>query len=194
MATQSSPIEYSDIDAAMQTLDAEMEPSEVHGAICGFLCATPSVDANSLANTLFREHDKNNLLQRDAVAMVSALVGQSLQQLNDPTCDFHLLLPEESSHDVIEQVQALSEWCRGFLFGISAAGVNDLNQLPEEAVEVANDFVEISRASSVYEIQGDEDDEESFQELMEYVRVGALLINELMHPSQKPPEMPPTLH
>jgi yecA family protein len=189
-----TPLRYDDIESALLTLDAEMEPSEMHGAVCGILCAGEKIDANSLINTLFSGLDKNNLLQQEAVAQVAAMIEQTLEQLNDPTCDFHLLLPEDTQDNTRQRIDALSEWCRGFLFGMSAGGVQDLENLPEEAAEIAKDFVEISRASSDYELEGGAEDEASLQQLLEYVRVGVLLINEVLHPTKAPPVDSSTLH
>ena len=82
------------------------------------------------------------------------------------------------------QVNALGEWCQGFLIGLSLGGVEDFQALPDDAKEIARDLVEIARAGTSYELSGLEDDEEAFVELVEFIRVGALLINEELHPNK----------
>jgi uncharacterized protein YgfB (UPF0149 family) len=131
--------------------------------------------------------DYDNLIHREALSSLeSSLFEPSKNQLNDPNCDFHLLLPEDED-SVEDLVFSLGEWCEGFLLGLSLGGIKDLDKLPEEGAEIANDFLEIARAGSVYDIEDSEEDEQSFEELMEYVRVGALLINEILNPEKSLP-------
>jgi hypothetical protein len=54
-------------------------------------------------------------------------------------------------------------------------------------------MVEIARAGS-YELDGGEEDEQSYQQLLEYVRTGVLLLNEELHPTKAPPRDDVTLH
>ncbi len=71
--------------------------------------------------------------------------------------------------------------------------MKDLASLPADSGEVMRDLVEIARASS-YDLSGGEEDEASYNELLEYVRTGVLLINEELNPTQAPPQGNTTLH
>ncbi|WP_455204147.1 UPF0149 family protein [Kaarinaea lacus] len=195
MATIINPAEYSEILQALDSLDADMEPSEFHGAVCGILCVDNHIAFNTLVNDLFAAFDNNNLLHKEALELCATIFTKTLQQLNDPNCGFYLLLPPEDGTSVEDSVFALGEWCQGFLFGLSLGGVKDYNALPNEAAEICKDFMEIARAGSAYDIQESEDDEQSFQELLEYVRVGVLLINEVLNPNRSTTENDrPVLH
>jgi uncharacterized protein YgfB (UPF0149 family) len=169
----------------LDKIESEIEPSELHGAVCGLLCAKNKTTFDTVRDNLLQSLDHDNLLHREALSSLSSLFDSTNQQINDPTCDFHLLLPEDES--VEELVFALGEWCQGFLMGLSLGGVNDLEALPEEGAEIAKDFLEIARAGSMYTIEESEEDEHSFEELMEYVRVGVLLINEILNPEKSAP-------
>jgi uncharacterized protein YgfB (UPF0149 family) len=103
-------------------------------------------------------------------------------QLNDPTCDFHLLLPGDDEAIAL-RVQALGDWCQGFLTGLALGGIKDLQALPDNVREIANDLLEIARAHSSYDLEEQEEDEQAYAELTEYVRVGVMLINEELHPA-----------
>jgi uncharacterized protein YgfB (UPF0149 family) len=70
-------------------------------------------------------------------------------------------------------------------------GLKDFRKLPENSAEAAQDIVEISRIGSKYESEGSEEDAVALEELIEYVRVGVLLINEELHPSRAAPVMTP---
>jgi uncharacterized protein YgfB (UPF0149 family) len=169
----------------LDKIDSEIDPSELHGAICGLICANNNTTFDAVRANLLQSLDENNLLHREALSSLSELFDNTNQQINDPTCDFHLLLPENDS--VEELVFTLGEWCQGFLLGLSLGGVSDLEAIPEEGAEIANDFLEIARAGSMYTIEDSEEDEQSYEELMEYVRVGALLINEILNPEKSLP-------
>ncbi len=183
---------YSHILMSLDKIDAEIEPSELHGAICGLLCAQKDSDFDNLANHLFQATDQDNLLHREALSSLAALFDATNRQINDATCDFHLLLPDDDS--VEDMVFALGEWCQGFLLGLSLGGVRSPEALPEDGAEIAQDFLEIARAGSAYDIEESEEDEQSFEELMEYVRVGALLINEILNPEKSAPMDRSKLH
>jgi len=176
---------YSHILLTLDKIDSEIEPSELHGAFCGLLCAKNETDFAVAQDNLLQSLDNNNLLHREALSGLSSLFESTRQQINDPTCDFHLLLPDDES--VEELVFALGEWCQGFLLGLSLGGITDLDALPEEGAEIAKDFLEIARAGSMYTIEDSEEDEQSYEELMEYVRVGVLLINEILNPEKSMP-------
>jgi yecA family protein len=175
--------EYSDLQQALEKLEPPLYPSEVHGGLCGLLCSTASQEPQHWLATIIPGLDEDNLLQRDAARLLMAMHTTTLQQLNDPTCDFHLLLPDDDA-PILDRVDALGDWCQGFLTGLSMGGVTDLNALPQDAAEIIKDMTEIARAGSAYDLQGTEEDEEAYQELVEYIRVGALLINEELHPQK----------
>ena len=188
-------MDYLELESALASMDAEMEPSEVHGTMCGLLCANDTLTSEQAITTLFESFDNNNLLHKETAKLVSELYEITLQQMNDPTCDFHLLLPPEEQSGIQDLIGALAQWCQGFLLGLSAGGIQNIDALPEEAKEITADFIEIARAENSYELEGsEEEDEESFQQLLEYVRVGVLLINEVIHPSKAPPINNTTIH
>jgi yecA family protein len=178
------------IESALQTLEADINPSEIHGTLCGMLCATGDTKANSWFQSLVPASDNSNLLAKEAREILARLYDETRQQLNDPTCDFQLLLPDEQS-DLDTRTTSLGDWCQGFVMGLMMGGLKDFRKLPEDSAEVAQDIVEISRIGSKYESEGNEEDALALEELIEYVRVGVLLINEELHPSRAAPIITP---
>ena len=59
------------------------------------------------------------------------------------------------------------------------------DNLPDEVKELLTDFVEITKVD-VEDTSEDEQDIGSFIEIMEYVRVGVILIQELLQPVRGP--------
>jgi uncharacterized protein YgfB (UPF0149 family) len=76
---------------------------------------------------------------------------------------------------------------------MSEGGMKDLAALPADSSEVMRDLVEIARAGG-YDLEEGEEDEVAYNELLEYVRTGVLLINEELNPTQAPPQDNVTLH
>lgn len=172
---------YSDLQYTLDNLALDKYASEIHGSLCGLLCAASNSNAQAWLDSILPRPDTDNLLHREALTLLTDLQRSTVSQLNDPTCDFHLLLPDDETEFDI-RVSALSDWCQGFLLGLSLGGLKDLKKLPPDAIEIATDLTEIARAGSSYDLEGSEEDEEAFQELIEFVRVGILLIYEELHP------------
>jgi len=180
-------INYEDLSAPLLKLDPDKEPSEIHGSLCGILCANNSIDQNSWAPLVMPQIDANNLNHVESMEFLIQLYKQSIEQLNDPSCEFQLILPSEHNVDTLAQVDSLGEWCQGFLIGLNLGGLSDFESLPEDSAELVRDFTEIARAGTSYELDDNDDNQHSLFELIEYVRIGVLLINEELHPIKAAP-------
>jgi uncharacterized protein YgfB (UPF0149 family) len=173
--------DYKTIDAALVQMDAEFNAGTAHGVLCGLHCAKNTSDAEYCCHRLLPTLDINNLLHKTGKQLLLSLFTDTIRQLNDPHCDFELLLPSDDI-GIEAQVVALGDWCQGFLLGLSMAGVKDLDSLPENSAEIATDLVQIARAGSSYYLEDSTEDEAALQDLIEYVRVGVLLMHEEMCP------------
>ncbi len=187
-----SPPDIDEIGAALERLDSDMGAAECHGAMAGLLTAAGLMEKVQWLKRLFPAVDYGDLLAREPVDTLASLYEATALQLNDAVLDFHLLLPSDDEPPE-ERIEALAEWCQGFLLGMSEGGMKELAALPADSAEVMRDLVEIARAAS-YDLAGGEEDEVSYNELLEYVRTGVLLINEELNPTQAPPQDNVTLH
>ncbi len=179
-------------DAALRRLNLEMGAAECHGVVTGWLCAAPTLTRESWRRYLLEEADGGDALAKEAADTLDALRQAAVVQLSDPLLGFQPLLPGDDV-PLIERVDALGEWCQGFLLGISLGGIKDIGKLPEESREAVQDLVQMARAGS-YDVEGSDEDEEAYVELVEYVRTVVLLVNEELNPSKAPPQMDHTLH
>ena len=180
------------VDSALEQVETEMRAEECHGTLAGLLCARGELKPEEWLEYIAHALDPNTLLAKEALGTFRALHEQTRQGLNDSVLDFHPLLPGDEA-SVEERIEALGEWCQGFLLGLSAGGLTELEKMPGDSGEILRDLVEIARAGS-YELDGNEEDESSYSQLLEYVRTGVLLINEEMHPSKAPPRTDVTVH
>lgn len=190
MSTNNPDID--EIGDALERLESDMGAAECHGAMAGLLCAAGRMEKARWLKRLFPGVGSGDLLAREAIDTLARLYEETARQLDDVTLGFQLLLPDDDE-PLDERVEALAEWCQGFLLGMSEGGMKELAALPGDSSEVMRDLVEIARAGS-YDLGTGEEDEVAYNELLEYVRTGVLLINEELNPTQAPPQDNLTLH
>ena len=178
--------DYNSLTDALGKADAELVASESHGALCGMLCAAGKPELNLWLDHIFEEFDVNNMLIKEASQLLVGLYNDTQAQLNDSDTNFQLFLPDDAE-SLAQRTEALATWCQGFTFGLAAGGLKKDQELPEDTAELIRDMVEIARAGHDLGDDSDED-EDSFMQVYEYVRMGVLLINEELQPSHKAPE------
>lgn len=147
-------------------------PSALHGWLTGYLASgqrlQPSDWIKEAADYLELEKHPTGLL----LQIIEQWYPNVLYQLGQEDMSFECLLPDDEEADLIEQVECLAQWCKGFLDGFGAAGAIK-GQLPKDIAEVLRDFDAFSQASV-------EDEDPSnvalFQELCEHTKVAALTV------------------
>lgn len=181
--------DWDNIESVLQHIGADTNPGELHGTLCGMFCAKNAVVRDQWFENLVPAIEHADLSQREAAETLKQLFDETERQFGDPTCDFQLLLPD-TGNSIDIRTRALGDWCQGFVMGMMVCGTKDFNKLPENSAEACNDIVEIARAGSTYEAEDTEEDATALEELIEYVRVGVLLINEELHPTRAAPVSP----
>lgn len=171
-------IQYDEITDALKRISVEQDAAEVHGALCGLFCTVNGLNAaywldNTLTNSPEEDAMTIDALNSESRSLLTQLFTATEKQLAGEDFDFQLFLPDDNS-GLYSRVEALSNWCQGFLFGLSQGGLTDPDGLPGELPEIIKDLVEISRAES-YELDDDTQDEKDFMELIEFVRVAVQL-------------------
>lgn len=178
------------VAAALRRLDAEMSVAECHGVLTGWLCAAHGLTREQWLRHVAPGLDTGDVLAQEAAATLEGLRQAAVAQLNDSMLDFQPLLPGDDQ-PLAERVEALGEWCQGFLLGMSLGGLQDVAKMPGDSGEALRDLVQLSRAAS-YDVGEDEEDEAAYTELLEYVRTAVLLVNEELNPTRAAPRMDPT--
>ncbi len=180
------------LDAALGQVETEMRAVECHGTLIGLICARGEVQKKEWLDYIAHALNPADLLAREALETFGALFEAAYTQLSDSNLDFQPLLPGDDT-PVEERIGALAQWAQGFLLGMSAGGIKEVEKLPGDSGEIVRDLVDICRADT-YELEGSEEDEVAYNELLEYVRTGVLLINEELHPTKAAPRDDVTLH
>ena len=182
-------IDFASIDDLFAQRGLDLDPAECHGSLCGLLCASDAVKGAAwvnqvLAGRLELPEAESPPLQGGAPgeghALLLILYKETAGQLDDPEYGFSLLLPDDGA-PLAQRVESLSHWCQGFLAGLGLGGLQDQSKLPGDSHEVMRDFVEISRLGHGEDGESNED-ETAFAEIVEYVRMAALLVYEELRP------------
>lgn len=166
---------YAELTLLLNKVKSDLHPAETHGLLCGYLCiaADPKKLDPQFEQLLL--HGKPN---RKVHAILSQLHTASYQALNQFSFEFSLIMPDDDT-DLHIRAEALGLWCQGFLTGL-AQSPTSLKNYPENEITAAlGDFTEIAQ---IYfgDIPANEEDETAYYELVEYVRLTALMFfNEL---------------
>jgi uncharacterized protein YgfB (UPF0149 family) len=151
----------------------EASPAELHGCLSGLLAAgaatEPELGLDALAQTL------NLVLHGELAGQLMQLYTVTAGALADEEFDFHPLLPDDDA-DIVERTEALALWSGGFLAGfahISAGLDKKAAALSEDSSEIMRDLAAIAQAG-VDEDETEDEAEDSYIELVEFLRVAAL--------------------
>ena len=145
----------------------ETSPSRIHGCLCGLLAAgapgQPEAGLALLGQAL------ELTLHGELAGQVMQLYQVSAAALEDEEFDFHPLLPDDEV-DIETRTLAVADWASGFLSGF--AQVNQA-QVGQDSSEILRDFAAIAEAS-VDEGEEEEESENAYMEIVEYLRFASL--------------------
>lgn len=167
-------IDYEDYTALFQRMGLSLSLTECHGGLTGLLCATDTINSDKWTRDVLTESSVGPA-PADDLSAIRRIYEATINELEDADYSFRLLLPPDES-PLHTRAEALSLWCQGFLWGLGLGGIQDTAKLPGDVNEVMQDMAEISRLN--FAATGNNDDETAYSEIVEYVRMAALLIYE----------------
>lgn len=177
--------QYDELNEALRRVGSSADVAECHGLLSGLLCVKETVDSAAwISHILGGEPGEEMDLNEDGRALLSALLGRVLDQLNDMDYGFHPLLPSDDE-PLEKRAAALAEWCQGFVLGLSMGGIEEVGPLPEASDEIIKDMTEIAQMHADADTATNED-ETAYAEIVEYVRMGVLLVREELRTISKP--------
>lgn len=165
--------DYEELTAALEAAEIELSAAEVHGIITG----TVSVpDARAPGSLFFgRKQVKPTAAVEQFLRLVAALQEDVRARLQGTEFEFQPLLPGAGA-ELADQVEALGAWARGYVLGLTSAGVRDPEQqLAGEAAEFVADAIRIGEAE-MDEDETVEQQEREIAEIVEYLRAGVQLV------------------
>ena len=180
-------IDYLKLEQVLHQGDADFTVAESQAIASGMLVVNIAADKLAWVKLIVGEVDDSNNNQQRAIVSLDKLFEQTKKQLQDSNLEFNLLIPDDDD-PISHRFNAVQDWCRGFLTGVALSGVsleNKESALPEDTRDLLKDFANISSSGDFdFEEEEGEDAESeiALAEIVEYLRMGALLINEELQP------------
>lgn len=168
---------YAKLNTALSKTALKLHPSQVHGLVCGLICGNPQSTAaweELLAGN--KAQETHDLLQN--------LYDASAKQLGDFLFELTLILPPDSKK-LSQRAEALSLWCQGFLTGLKLTGIPITERKPSDITEALNDMIEIAQMD-YEELSDNEEDEQAYAELTEFIRMAVILIYQELREAEAP--------
>lgn len=191
------PIDHDELNELLRSCGSSWNAGQAHGLLCGRLSVGGAEGATRWFAQVLDEADPGHAARDDCETLLDGLCASTWRQLVERQSELVLLLPHDDD-PIAQRTAAMGLWCEGFLHGlVSEKHSNALKErLAAEPLEdIIKDLLQITRAVA----DEDENDEESYVELVEYLRVAAQLAYEELADFRDPDdEAPPadtdTLH
>lgn len=165
-------LDYDELNSLLIHVQAGARAAECHGFLCGQICVTGANVAEAWHDYLLADIDGDEQLH-ECHTELSDLASIIEAQIDSPDLDFQLLMPDDE-HSLVERSKALAEWCAGFLGGLGTAGIGQDHEMSGECNEIVDDIARIARIRSAE--SEDEESESALMELVEYIRIGVLML------------------
>ena len=154
---------WSEWDRSFSTIEEINSPSELHGLLTGIVCVTNAPSRNEWQQILATLDIAE--INESALEILTNEAEDIAASLSDDELDYLPLLPDDE-HSLQERVQALADWCAGVVLGFGLAS-GHIRADEIEWIEHLQDVAAVEFEDS----DNDEEGEESYQELYEFVRL-----------------------
>ncbi len=174
-----------ELEQKARDASAVISPAELHGLVCGMAAGNPG----RFSLPEFIQLAGEDVLTEETA--VTDFVTQALLGFASQDMEFAPLVADDNQ-PLSERLAGLSDFCAGFLSGFGAAlpAQDPPPELPEDVQEIVRDFTSISALEGGDDDGDEEQDEVSYTEIFEYVRVAAVLVLALMSPAPDDEQAP----
>ncbi|MEM0953477.1 MAG: UPF0149 family protein [Pseudomonadota bacterium] len=163
-------LDFDDFANQLLAEGAEQSPSYLHGGLCGIYAGAGPVTAEDCLAAAAQALEL--ALHGELAESCLTLADISRRAMQDEGFDFQLFLPGDEL-EMEQRVQALADWCRGFLAAYALVVSEERAGLGEETGEVLRDVAAIAEAGHDEDAE-EEAAESDFFELTEYLRFACL--------------------
>jgi len=164
-------MQYQDFVEDLAAAGLEHTPAVYQARFCALWCLSEGVDHEAwVAGVLAQEPGvgEPELARNGLLALADATAAA----LDDEDCAWALLLPDDDT-PLPQRVATLAEWCDAFVIGLAQAGLGERAVHKGEAREFVSDLQAIA---AVDDAASTAEDATAFEELVEYVRMGVLVM------------------
>lgn len=172
--------DYALIRQLLTTAAPELSPANLHGAVTGYLCSGATLDID-VFNDLFETELPGVVRQ-----LLERLGNTARDELAQTDYVFQPLLPADEA-SLGERLAALGQWCDCFNIGFSAGYMQPQTPLSVDVMEVLNDFGQLAEVEAPpAAVDTDDEDENYYMELVEFVRMAAITVFQQLQDAQPP--------
>lgn len=163
-------------------LSLPISSSELHGVMCGYLCADANAKGEAYLQALIMNQQES--AKKAGILALFDVYTVSQQQISNLDFQFEMMLPPDHE-TLMERARAFGEWCEGFTQALVMAGVDHERVQAEEtwnAIQHMTEFAQLDYES----LHIDEEEERALMEVSEYARMAVLSIHtELKQKTEK---------
>jgi yecA family protein len=182
---------FDELTSLLERNDILTSAAEVQGMMCGMLGGGMPLECRDWMEPLADFINQGEAFNKEVQDAFNKFYENTCQQLVESDFSLSLCLPDDSA-PINDRGQALLTWVQGFLLGFGLHQA-DLTGCSADVKEALEDFSEISRMDE--EMQEDEESEQALFEVIEYVRMTAMLcFNELGKSAEQQQGEPKTVH
>jgi len=162
-------------------LGVMQSPSQLQGFLAGQIAVAGALDQQQWLRQASEFIDSVEPPNSDDNRLLIALHQAASFQFSEQDIGFVLLLPDDGV-EITQRVDALSQWCQGFLAGFARGGKaiaehSGKRKYSEDVAEVLTDMGAISQIGLTEQDDEEAQRERDFFELCEYLRLGAITIH-----------------
>lgn len=169
-------ITHDDLEFLLARLQAGIGAAELHGSLAGLLSGGGRYAADRWGDMLAIDAVQEALGEgADGARELRQFHEDTAAALNNDDDSFVPMLPDDDAPLAL-RADALVAWCRGFLGGIGLANLRARGRLSDDGEEAMVDLARI--ASSALSTEESEEDETAYAEVVEFVRVAAMLLRD----------------
>lgn len=185
--------DFHQLDAILSRSQALAGAAESHGILCGLYCAEGKPDQDTWLKHVLGEVPAEDEVAAEARALLTQVHDATMAQLAAGDFSLRLLLRDDDD-PLTARIEDLAHWCQGFLVGLSLGGITDIEKMPEDAREITEDLLQISRAHFDPEEEAPEEGETVYAEVVEYVRMGVFVVFSELNPESPLDQGEPAIH
>ncbi|BCN93639.1 hypothetical protein THMIRHAM_14240 [Thiomicrorhabdus immobilis] len=185
-------MDFEQVNEAIAPFPELESPAFIQGMLIGLLCGDNDIQEAVWVKKLIEEAQIKSV-KESFLKVLDEVFQETNKGMNGSGFELNLCIPDDSE-SLVFRAAMLGQLCEGILYGLGLIGaLNDAErEIPREVQELVEDLGQIARIDigDLSDSESLTDVEESdFMELVEFVRVGILTINEELNPTQAPPIM-----
>jgi len=160
--------------------------------LLGLMCGDNGLKESVWMKRILEEADVKSV-KESFLLVLHELYLETDKTLNGSGFELVLCLPDDNE-DLAYRAGMIGQWCEGFLYGMGLVGQSD-QKMSKEVGELYSDFgniagIEVSDLATDAMSEADiEQAESDVMQLIEFVKIGVLTINEELNPVEGSPIM-----